>query len=101
MAEGCPVIYANRSSGPELIQDGVNGLLVDPDDEAQIAQSILRLLDDRNFAYQLGVAGRRAIEEHFSVDHIVRQFVDFYAGCIQRFRHNGPSSRLHREVAAS
>lgn len=98
MAEGCPVIVSNRSSGPELIEDGVNGLLADPDNCPQIAQSIWTLLEDPSLAARLGAAGRKTIEDRFSSGHVVRQFVDFYAGCIQRFHRNGSVSPIRQQA---
>ncbi len=98
MAEGCPVICSNRSSGPELIEPGTNGLLIDPDDEAQISESILSLLNDRCLAHRLGVAGKRTIEERFSSDHVVRQFVDFYTACVHRFRQNGSAKSVPQQA---
>jgi hypothetical protein len=58
MAQGCPVIYSNRHSGPELIDHGRNGLLVDPDRSDEIAAAIVRLLRDGAEAARLGAAGR-------------------------------------------
>lgn len=92
MAEGCAVICSDRSSGPELIEHEVNGLLVNPDSPVQIAEAILTLLNNRCLAKRLGATGRKTIEERFSIDHIVRQFVDFYTSCAQRFHQNSSAS---------
>jgi glycosyltransferase involved in cell wall biosynthesis len=92
MAEGCAVICSNRSSGPELIAHRVNGFLVNPDREAEISQSILELLRDSDLAHRLGVAGRETIEQRFSSDRIVGQFIDFYAHSMSRFHQNGTAS---------
>ena len=35
MAAGCPTVYTSRGSGPEVIEDGRDGLLIDPDDAGQ------------------------------------------------------------------
>ncbi len=86
MAEGCPVICSTRSSGPELVRSGCDGLLVDPDDEGEIAESILRLLDDDSLAARLGCAGRETIRERFCSDHVVDELVDFYSQCAGCFR---------------
>lgn len=98
MAEGCPVIVANRSSGPELIEHGVNGLLIDPDNCPQIAESILGLLKNETTATRLGAAGRKTIEERFSSERIVGQVVDFYSDCIRRFHQNGSVSPVQQQA---
>lgn len=86
MSCGCATIYTKRSSGPELVEDGVNGLLVDPDDPAEIADAILRLLRDDALAQRLGEAGRRLVEEKYSVEAVLPQNVRFYEECIASFR---------------
>lgn len=92
MAEGCPVICSSRSSGPELIRHECNGLLVDPDDEPGIAESIRRLLEDDSLAARLGCAGGETIRERFSSERVVNQLVDFYAQCIGCFQAGRPKN---------
>lgn len=59
---GKPVV-AGRSGGvEEAVRDGVTGLLVDPNSEEEIAEAILRLLEDRAWAQELGKQGRRRAE---------------------------------------
>ncbi|MCC7495980.1 MAG: glycosyltransferase family 4 protein [Bryobacterales bacterium] len=86
MAEGCPVVYTTRASGPELITDGADGLLVDPDDVPGIARVILRLLHDREFAARTGAAGRLRVASSFSTDVLVPRNEYFYQSCIDRFK---------------
>ena len=86
MAAGCPTVFTNRASGPELITDGVDGLLVDPTDPASIARAILQILGDDDLASRLGSAGRRTVEERFSSAVMIPQNEAFFAGCLERFR---------------
>ena len=85
MASGCPTIYSRRGSGPELLTDGKQGLLVDPDRPDGIAAAILRLLNDDGLADRLGRAGRGHVIEKFSTPNLVKQNVEFYASSIERF----------------
>jgi glycosyltransferase involved in cell wall biosynthesis len=85
MACACPTIYSNRTSGPELVRDGVNGLLIDPDDPGAIATAIIRLLGDAALARRLGQAGRRHVAEHFSIDVLAAVNEAFYRDCLTRF----------------
>lgn len=86
MAEGCPTIYTSRSSGAELITDGINGLLVDPDKPDDIARAVVRLLTDDQLADRLGSAGKQRILRDFAWDSIVRENQLFYEHCISSFR---------------
>ncbi len=50
MAAGCPTVYSQRGSGPELIENNRDGLLVEPDQPGEIAETIIRVLEDNNLA---------------------------------------------------
>jgi glycosyltransferase involved in cell wall biosynthesis len=67
MAAGVPVVSTRISGIPELIDDGVNGLLVEPGDARGLAAAIERLLADRELATRLAQAGRRTVERAFDV----------------------------------
>ena len=97
MACGCPTISSRRTSGPELIAEGENGLLVDPDSPAEIGDAIIRLMSDNQLAARLGEAGRRRIEQHFSMPDLVAQNETFYRSCLARF---GGSARAVQPLGA-
>lgn len=82
MAQGCPVIYSNRHSGPELIENGRNGLLIDPDRPDEIAGAIVRLLRDGVAAARLGDAGRDDVARRFACDVVVARNEEFYRNSI-------------------
>ena len=86
MASGCPTIYSQRGSGPELLEHGHQGLLVDPDDPEQIAEAILRLQTDPSFAQRLGDEGRAHVRERFSIEKLTAENIIYYERCIRDFR---------------
>jgi len=86
MTCGVPTIYSTRGSGPELLRDGVEGLLVDPGQPAMIADAIVRILTDPVLARSLGEAGRARVLEAFSMKAILPQNLRFYEETIARFR---------------
>ena len=67
MACSLPVIATNVGGIPELVKDGVTGLLVPPADPRSLAQAVQRLLDDPAAAFQMGLEGRKRAEEHFTL----------------------------------
>jgi glycosyltransferase involved in cell wall biosynthesis len=94
MAQGCPTVYSRLSSGPELITDGEDGLLIDPANEKQIAEAIIKVIGDRDLSKRLGIAGRfRA--ENFSVESLGRQNLAFYQQCLERFPAS-PTGHINR-----
>ena len=55
---GRAVVGGNRAGIPDVVRDGENGLLVDPDDAGALADALVEILSDRPFAERLGVAAR-------------------------------------------
>ncbi|MEQ1860245.1 MAG: glycosyltransferase family 4 protein [Chthoniobacteraceae bacterium] len=84
MAMGKPTIYSRTGAGPEVIEDGVSGLLCDPADSADIAEKICAILGDRELAESLGANGRRRAVELFDRRQWIDRNLDFYRHCLQR-----------------
>ena len=62
MAAGCPVVGANRGGIPDIVSDGVNGCLYDPDQPASLTTAVQRLLGDPAARRQLRLAAREEAE---------------------------------------
>jgi colanic acid/amylovoran biosynthesis glycosyltransferase len=117
-AEGVPVVLmeamameipcvATRITGiPELIRDGVDGCLVTPADEAELARAITRLIDDAVLRRRLGEAGRRRVLEKYdlahNVDYLASIFQRRLAGTMpERPRSDVPTAGAHHPVMAA
>ena len=70
-AAGTPVVAGQSGGIPDAVQDGVTGVLTDPEDPAAVAAAIAGLLDDPERARQLGAAGRAAVERFFNWSRVV------------------------------
>lgn len=79
MALERPVVSTSHSGIPEVITDGCNGLLVEPEDEQALARAIATLFDDPDLRRTLGQKGRKTVLEKFSVeanvDQLLREFL--------------------------
>jgi glycosyltransferase involved in cell wall biosynthesis len=95
MACGCPTVSSARGSGPELLRDGEEGLLVDPDRPEDLVAAIGRVLEDDGFARRLGEAGRMRVEEHFAIGKILRKNEVFYEEIIRGFKDSRGGSVLN------
>ena len=62
MAAGCPVVGANRGGIPDIVSDGINGCLYDPDQPASLIAAVQRLLGDGATRAQLRQAARLEAE---------------------------------------
>jgi glycosyltransferase involved in cell wall biosynthesis len=67
MAAGVPVLSTRLVGVPEIVEHGVDGLLVEPGDPAALAASLARLLSDAELRDRLSNAGRRKVSQRFDV----------------------------------
>ncbi|MCL6545697.1 MAG: glycosyltransferase family 4 protein [Bryobacteraceae bacterium] len=77
MGAGVPVIASRVGGLPEVVQEGVTGLLTRNDPQA-IAAAMRRLWEDPPLREQMGAEGRRMVHERFSVEALVRGTLDVY-----------------------
>jgi glycosyltransferase involved in cell wall biosynthesis len=78
MALSRPVVASNVGGIPEMIEDGVTGLLVPPRDAGALAAAILRLLRDHPLADTLGRAGHDLVHESFCIELMVAAVEQIY-----------------------
>ena len=67
MASGLPVVSSRLSGIPELVEDGVSGVLVEPRDSVALADAIQALGEDAARRLRLGQAGREQVGQHFDL----------------------------------
>jgi len=78
MACGLPCVATRVSGSEDIIQHGVNGLLVEPEDYQGMALALLTLVRDPVLTREYGQAARELIERHFSLERIVDKYVELY-----------------------
>lgn len=78
MACGLPVVCTDSGGNPELVEDGVTGLLVAPRDAEALIDGLRALRDDPARARCMGEEGRRRLEVGFTVEAMVEAFVAAY-----------------------
>lgn len=86
MAAAKPVIATHVNGVPEVVIDGVTGILVPPGDPETLADAILRLLHDPDLARRMGAAGRARVEEHFNLDRLNEQLFQIYDQVVAKHR---------------
>lgn len=83
MATGLPLVATATDGSAEAVIDGVNGLLVPPGEPEQLAQALVRLLNDPVLARQMGAAGLAQVDE-FSDKRMVAQIEALYRQLLHR-----------------
>ncbi len=79
---GKAVVGANSGGIPDAVRDGETGLLVEPDNETELAEALLRLLRDPDLATRLGQNGRRRVVEEATWEHTARRLYEHIARCM-------------------
>lgn len=89
-AEGCPTvmfeagacgtpIVASRIAGiPDIIKDGFNGLLVNPNDPVELKDAIIRILKDERLGQTLGNNGYKLVKGKYTWDKIADKYAQLY-----------------------
>jgi len=79
MAQGKPVVATAVGGTPELVVDGVTGVLVPPGDARALADALSALLTDTDRARRLGEAGRERVLREFSAAAAAERVLELYA----------------------
>lgn len=78
MAASKPIVATRVGENPRVIDDGVDGLLVNPRDVVGMTSALCRILDDPTLGHRLGAAARRKAEQQFSVAYMTRAYERVY-----------------------
>ncbi|MBT6564251.1 MAG: glycosyltransferase family 4 protein, partial [Candidatus Scalindua sp.] len=78
MAMQKPLVAANAGGTPEIVQDCITGLLVKPRDSSEMAKCILKLLHNKSLSEQYGKAGRKRVEEMFTIERNIEETESVY-----------------------
>ena len=82
LSSGLPVVATRVGGIPEIIQDGINGFLVETKHPESIAEKLVLLNSDRKLRLRLGAAARRTIEKKYTAEKVVRQYEQIYESII-------------------
>jgi len=79
MAACKPVVATNGGGVPEIVQDGITGILVPMGDATAMAEAICRICSDPVSARIMGVNGKKRVIEHFTIEQTARKVESVYA----------------------
>ena len=84
MAAGLPTIASRVGGNAELIDDGVTGLLVLPENSEALAAALLRLLRDPELARRVAANGQKIAVENYSFERLIREVDMLYTELLDR-----------------
>lgn len=77
MAAGKPIVATAVGGNVDVIEHEKNGLLVPPKDPQALAEAVIRLLKEKEFAAALAANARKTVEERFDMKKQIREFEQF------------------------
>lgn len=83
MAEGCAIVATRVGGIPEIVADGVDGVLVPLGDPASLADALDRLLQNAALRIEIARRGRAKVRESFAVEKTRNEMVKCYLGLIR------------------
>ena len=83
MAASVPVVSSNCCGMPYMVDDGVSGYLVDPEDTAALSDRMTRILTDDSLQAKMGEQARRTALNRFHPDVVARKTMDVYQALIR------------------
>ena len=89
MAAGLPVVATAVGGVPELVEDGVSGILVPNEDHNALVGALQQLVQRADLRAQMAHAARRRAEARFDIRHTVRAYESLYESLLQRARPAG------------
>ena len=78
MAAGKPIVATRVGENPHIIEDEVDGLLVEPKDIKGMASALGRLIDDAELRCRLGNAAARKVAQKFTVERMTHEYEEIY-----------------------
>ncbi len=84
MACSLPCVATRVSGNEDIISDGVNGLLVAPEQPAEMAQALRRIIEDAELAQRLGREGRETVVRNYQLTTIAEQCLELYRRLLAR-----------------
>ncbi|MCK4821676.1 glycosyltransferase family 4 protein, partial [bacterium] len=81
---GVPIISTDVGIIPELVQNGINGLVVKRDYQA-IKEGFLTLVGMRDKLPEMGETIRKKMEKEFNWEHLIYQWIDFFQNALDRY----------------
>lgn len=73
-----PVIGTNIGGIPEVVENGVSGILIENENSEDLKNALIKLIENKDIRESMGKNGRRIYEEKFTAEIMANKFIDYY-----------------------
>jgi len=77
MAAGKPVVALNCTAVPEVVRNGLDGILAPPGDDKALFSAVVSLLENESLRREMGERGKRRVRENFDWSKVIRPLVEW------------------------
>lgn len=84
MLTGCVVIVSNSGANEEIISDGVNGFVYELGNSESLAETIEKVINDKEKAHNCAITGRKSVVQRFSSEENAKQVVCLYKKILEK-----------------
>ncbi|HOJ70318.1 MAG TPA: glycosyltransferase family 4 protein [Syntrophorhabdaceae bacterium] len=85
MACGKPVIASNVGGIPEIIEDGISGILITPGDFKALKEAIIKIISNKDLQMHLGNCGRQKVLSEFTFEKTYNELKEFYFSLLKSY----------------
>ncbi|MDA8215208.1 MAG: glycosyltransferase family 4 protein [Nitrospiraceae bacterium] len=78
-----PVIGTDVGGVGEVIRDGINGYLAEPNNPPALADAVIKILEDRERAMAMGIEGRKIVEQNYTVEKMCEKMYALYSSLLK------------------
>jgi len=84
MASGKAIVASRVGGIPEVIKDGVNGILISPDNPTELAEALVGLINDPTKRVRLGTKAKETFYDRFTLQSMLRSYEEVYTDTLDR-----------------
>lgn len=86
MSAGTAVICSNRGAGSEIINDGISGIVCDPEDIEKLKTSMLALVADKDLRDRIALTAQQHSQTRFALEQYIKNLTDLYKSILLNYK---------------
>lgn len=98
MAAGIPIISTNEGGIPDVVEDGINGYLVEKNEPEKLADKMKILLEDENLRQTMGETNKKKFKMNYSKDHFEKNISKVFTSILNQKQNDYASTHATAQI---